>query len=113
MIPLAKRLKQRIQIESLLAVKDGHGGTVRSWVPFENVAAEVGATAGGRVRQTSKGGEEDIATLPIRIRYLAGINDQMRVAYRGQYYSIDNVDNERQANRTMLLACRAMPAGSA
>ena len=111
MIPLAKRLKQRIRIELPVATKDGFGGTLLDWEPFATVSAEVGASSGSRIQQTSKGGDEDIAVLPIRIRYLAGVNDQMRVVYREQTFGIGNVDNERQANRTLLLACRALPVG--
>lgn len=111
MIPLAKRLRHRIRIERPMPVRDSFGSTTYSWEVFAEPRAEVGATAAGRVQQTSKGGEENIATLQIRIRYVAGVSDQMRVVFGEQCYSIGNVDNERQANRTMLLACRALPVG--
>jgi SPP1 family predicted phage head-tail adaptor len=112
MIPLAKRLKNRIQILQPVVIKDRLGGNVTTWPAFAEPWAEIGASSGGRVKQTEKGGDDSIPALPIRVRYLAGVNDRMRVVYRGEVYRIDHVDNERQGNRTMLLTCRGVPAGA-
>ncbi|TWI65173.1 SPP1 family predicted phage head-tail adaptor [Pseudoduganella lurida] len=111
-IPLAKRLKHRIRIEHSVQGKDRSGGKTTSWEPFSTVWADPGASTGGRVKQTEKGGDESIPALPVRIRYLAGVNDRMRVVFRDEVYRIEHVDNERQANRTMLLTCKAIPTGA-
>ena len=112
MIPLARRLKHRVRIEQRNAVRDGAGGTTYEWVLLDEVWAEVGASSGGRVKQTAQGGNENIAALPIRIRYRDGITDQMRIAYKGTSFSIAHIENERQADRTLLLDCREVPVGS-
>jgi len=111
-IPLAKRLRHRVTLQHQVAIRDRRGGTAKSWEPFNTVRAEVGASTGSRVKQTEKGGDESIPALPIRIRYLAGVNDTMRVVFGDQAYRIEHVDNERQANRTLLLTCRGVPAGA-
>lgn len=112
MIPLAKRLRQRVRLEHAVTVKDAHGGSVTSWAEFHTVRAEVGASVGRSARQTSHGGIEDIASVAIRIRYLAGVDSSMRLVYGQEVFAIDHVDNERQANHTMLLTCRSVPVGA-
>lgn len=113
MIPLSKRLRHRVTILKPLAQKDRVGGSSVTWSEFcAGLHAEVGAWTGKQVRLTNKGGEEDIVTTAIRIRYLPGITSSMRVSYGEQVFSIDDVDNERQANRTLLLTCHSIPFGA-
>lgn len=111
-IPLAKRLRHRVRIEHAVAGKDTRGGNTTTWEPFATVRAEVGASTGGRVRQTEKGGEDGIPALPVRIRYLAGVSDAMRLVFKDQVLRVEHVDNERQSNHTLLLTCRGVPAGA-
>jgi len=111
-IPLAKRLRHRVTIQHQVASKDRLGGTVTSWQEFRAVRAEVGASTGSRVKQTEKGGEDGIPALSIRIRYLAGVDDTMRLVFKDQVFRIEHVDNERVANRTLLLTCRGIPVGA-
>ncbi|HEX8603495.1 MAG TPA: phage head closure protein [Pseudoduganella sp.] len=111
-IPLAKRLRHRVRIEHAVASKDRLGGAVTSWEEFKTVRAEIGASTGSRVKQTEKGGDDSIPALPIRIRHLVGVDDAMRVVFGDKVYRIEHVDNERQANHTLLITCRGVPAGA-
>ncbi len=112
MIPLAKRLRHRIVLQHAVAGKDSAGGRTVTWETFAAVWSEVGASTGSRVKQTEKGGDDGIPALPIRIRYLAGVSDRMRVVHGDAMYRIVHVDNERQAKQTMLLTCRGVPEGA-
>jgi SPP1 family predicted phage head-tail adaptor len=91
----AGRLDRYIVIQSATAVPDATGQPINTWATFASVWAE---------RKDVRGNERFTAdqklatrTATYRIRWITGINEQMRISDGGSTYYITGIaDNERQ-----------------
>lgn len=109
---LAKELNKRITIKRKTCAKDGYGGNVESWTVIGQVWAGVAPPSLTRRRQTKQGGEESIATVPVKVRFGADVQVDDRVECRGVLYEVKHVDNVNFSNRVLILTCEALPQGA-
>lgn len=80
------RLHRKIVIESLTNTTSSYGEYNTTWSTFHTCFAEVSRFGGGEKLESYK----TTATNKVRfkIRYFAGITEDMRILYGGEYYDI-------------------------
>lgn len=91
----AGRMDRQIVIQSAATVQDASGQPIQTWATFATVWAE---------RKDIRGNERFAAdqkmakrTATYRMRWLTGVNEQMRITDGGStYYILGIADNERQ-----------------
>lgn len=108
----AKELNKRVSIQRKSVTKDSYGGNVESWVAIGKVWAGVAPASLTRRRQTKQGGDESIATIPIKVRFGADVEVDDRVEFRAEIYEVKHVENVGFANRVLILTCELLPQGA-
>lgn len=93
---LASRLKRRITIEQLVLTSDGAGGFSESWNQFNQVWAEVSPLNGQEILY----GEQLITKkkYTITIRYIEGVNENMRLWLGARSFNIVSILNPYEEN---------------
>jgi SPP1 family predicted phage head-tail adaptor len=102
---LPPRLREVITIEQNMPTRDAYGAAIASWTTY---AADVPAAAqpiGGREFVAIAQAQADL-TIRFRCRYIEGVNNQMRVQWRGNYYGIVAAVNWNGRDRELELLCR-------
>lgn len=79
------------------------GGYESQWVPFAQVYAGIDPLS-GRALEAAQARHGEV-TAEVRIRYLEGVTDGMRVVDRGKVYAIQYVLNTKNQYREMVLGC--------
>lgn len=100
----AGQLNRRIVIQTATLTADGSGGTSTAWGTFATVWAAVWPVS-GRERIANQRTEADI-TVRVRIRYLDGVKEAMRIALGSQTFEITAVINFEARNVYQDLLCR-------
>lgn len=105
---LAPRLRHRIQIQSMTAIRDEHGGVQEVWTPLHaSVPAEVVPLSGREFIAAAATQAAIVAR--ITIRYMVGIVPAMRVTHDGSIYNIQAVLPDPTGRRHLTLMCEAGP----
>jgi SPP1 family predicted phage head-tail adaptor len=109
---LARELNKRITIQRKSVAKDSYGGNVESWPVVAEVWAGVAPPSLTRRRQTTQGGEESIATVPVKVRFGVNVEVDDRIIFRGAAYEVKHVENVGFDNRVLILTCVSLPLGA-
>ena len=99
----AGKLRHRITIQELSITKDpdGYNEDIENWVDFKKVWAEIEPLKGKEYWAAKQVVGE--VTGRMKIRYLEGVNEKMRVIYGSKTYDIEAVINVDEKNKEMQL----------
>lgn len=94
-------LRHRITIQQYSTTSDGQGGFTRSWTTFATRWASIEPMKGTeQFRQDQKHPRQ---LFKIKLRYLSGLNEKMRISYDGATYFIVSIENQELRDRDMVL----------
>ena len=82
----AGKLDRRIIIEQVAQTEDTFGDLVDVWTTFATVWASVIVKGGGESFTENQTAARRVVVF--KIRYLAGVNERMRVSYNSLFYDI-------------------------
>ena len=100
----AGKLRRIVTIEQVALAQDGTGAPVETWSTFAaNVWADIEEATGRE--QIQAGQVNPVRPVTIRIRYLAGVTDTMRVIYGTRTFQIETAVNVQEKNRELELTC--------
>lgn len=89
---------RRITIETYSATRDVSGGEILTWAAWKIVSAQITypTTAGEAYMGLGEEGIQQTAQrmIEFRLRYIAGVNEKMRVLYDGVHYDIVEIAEE-------------------
>jgi SPP1 family predicted phage head-tail adaptor len=98
---LTSRLRRRIIIEQLVEQSDDNGGLNIKWDQLIEVFAEVKAISDYRYSNIETPLSMQLITSSpylFVIRYIAGLNNKMRISYDGRYFNIRRLINYEERN---------------
>lgn len=93
----AEELKHRITLQVFTTVVNENGFEVESWVNFKTLWAAVTNLHGREYFAAAAIKAEN--TVKFTIRYTQGIDESMRILFKGKQYNISSVDNIKYANK--------------
>jgi SPP1 family predicted phage head-tail adaptor len=99
----AGRLRHYVEIEDYVLVQDEAGDDIKVYSHYGFTWASIRTLRGRELflaQQQFAASDNEIV-----IRYLAGVNEQMRVVHDGLYYNILNCDDVELRHKTMILLC--------
>lgn len=99
----AGRLNERIELQARSVTRDAFGAEVQTWTTVHTVWAEAQPIA-GREFVAMRQAQSDIS-IRFRLRYLDGINPQMRIRWREEIYIIQEVINVRARDAELEILC--------
>lgn len=94
-------LRQRIKFQSLTRTADGQGGWTETWNDFSEVWAAVNPVS-AKERYFSQRIEENISH-QIVIRWLDGLNTEMRIIFENRVFQIHGIRRENEERWFMLI----------
>jgi len=105
------KLDRQITIESATVAQDAAGEPIKTWATFATVQAQR-IDVRGQERFTS---EQDLAvrTATFRIRWLAGVDEEMRIVDESSTYEIKGIADNRRQGWMEISAEAHNPAASA
>jgi len=95
------RLNRRVTIQRLEVTKDQYNADIESWADVTTVWAHIEPLRGREYWQAKQVVGEVAGR--ITIRYLAGIDEKMRIVYEDKTYNILAVINPEEKNRILQL----------
>lgn len=93
----AEELKHRITLQVFTTVVNENGFEVETWVDFKTLWAAVTNLHGREYFAAAVVKAEN--TVKFTIRYTEGIDESMRILFKGKQYNISSVDNIKYANK--------------
>ncbi|WP_394887178.1 phage head closure protein [Clostridium butyricum] len=93
----AEELKHRITFQLFTTVVNENGFEVETWVDFKTLWAAVTNLHGREYFAAAAVKAEN--TVKFTIRYTEGIDESMRILFKGKQYNISSVDNIKYANK--------------
>jgi SPP1 family predicted phage head-tail adaptor len=93
----AEELKHRITLQLFTTVVNENGFEVETWVDFKTLWAAVTNLHGREYFAAAAVKAEN--TVKFTIRYTEGIDESMRILFKGKQYNISSVDNIKYANK--------------
>jgi SPP1 family predicted phage head-tail adaptor len=97
-------LRHKITLRQKTATRSSSGAQVTTWIDFAvGVPAEV-TPLSGREYISMRQAQSDITTR-VRMRYLAGVNSQMRVQWENKDYEIREVIDVRARRVELEILC--------
>jgi len=100
---LARRLRREIIIQQQVTTRDTHGQATQSWTTFATVQGAVEPLQGREFFAADQTNAE--TSVRIRIRYLSGITQAMRVSFNSKLYNIEAIINPQEKDRELQLMC--------
>ncbi len=95
----AGRLRHLVTVEQNTGGQATTGEQIQNWTPFATVYAAIEPARG---REFFSAGRIDAETTHlITIRYLAGLDETMRITWNGRVFDINAVVNVDERNRDM------------
>lgn len=98
-----RRLPHRITIQSPAESRDSTGAVLVTWANFATVWASIEPVSGREYFAASQ--VQSSTDARIRIRYLSGVNQRMRVVYGAEVYDIGAVIEINHRGRETHLMC--------
>lgn len=83
------RLRERVTIQQATATRNRIGETVQTWGTFAEVWASVEGLSGREVLQS--GQQQTEVTHRVRMRYVSGLTQLMRLSWRGRILEITSL----------------------
>ncbi len=105
----AGNLDRRITIQVASEMAESFGQPIPTWTTFKSVWARIIPQMGNESFADEQRSAR--ATVKFQIRYLAGVNPEMRLLHRGETYEIDDV-SEADRNHDLILTCHVFEAQS-
>ena len=99
------KLRDYVTIQTYTPVTAANGSTTKSWSTFGQVYAEIKSVSGREYLQMDDKLQGDVS-YKIRIRYLAGVLDKMRVLHGSIVYEIASILPDRTSAKYIYLMCR-------
>ena len=93
----AEELKHRITLQLFTTVVNENGFEVETWVDFKTLWAAVTNLHGREYFAAAVVKAEN--TVKFTIRYTEGIDESMRILFKGKQYNISSIDNIKYANK--------------
>lgn len=100
----AGELRHRLSIEHAVETRDPVGGTVETWSEFAAVWGAIEPLQGREFFQGSQLKAE--VDHRVRVRYLPGVTDEMRVVFGARRFDIKAVLNLEERRRELHLMCQ-------
>jgi SPP1 family predicted phage head-tail adaptor len=102
----AGKYDKRIVIQQRATGRNSSGGMVAAWQQFAERWAGVNNLSGNEKSATAhQGGETAVARTVFTLRYLAGVDETMRVLYGGKAFNIRFVNDVYEQHKTLILTC--------
>lgn len=92
-----EELKHRITLQVFTTVVNENGFEVESWVDFKTLWASVTNLHGREYFAAAVVKAEN--TVKFTIRYIDGIDTDMRILFKGKQYNINAIDNIKYENK--------------
>jgi SPP1 family predicted phage head-tail adaptor len=102
----AGKYNKRATIQRLVAgspAQDAYGAPNETWQDFKAVWAGIEPLTGREYFAQQQIQNE--VNIRVRIRYLSGVTEKMRVVYRGRIFDIESIIDEQEAHRELILMC--------
>ncbi|GKU31453.1 phage head closure protein [Clostridium folliculivorans] len=93
----AEELKHRITLQLFTTVVNENGFEVETWVDFKTLWSAVTNLHGREYFAAAVVKAEN--TVKFTIRYTEGIDESMRILFKGKHYNISSIDNIKYANK--------------
>lgn len=97
-------LRHKIIIQQPAGVRDSNGQMVETWTTFATVWASVEPLQGREFFAADQINSE--ITTRIRLRYLSGITQDMRISFDSRIYDIRSIIQVREIHHEMQLMCK-------
>lgn len=96
-------LRKRLTIQKRSQTQDDYGQPLLVWTDVASVWGELTPQSGSE----SSSADSVIASqnYQVTIRYYPGVTEKMRIKYNNRIMDIQNVLNENERNRTIILSC--------
>ncbi|MFC7515092.1 phage head closure protein [Herbaspirillum sp. GCM10030257] len=102
----AGKFNRRITIQQPAVSRGSRGGAVDTWMDWKkDIWAKVTPLSGTERRGTEHGGEVAEARTEFIIRYRPGVDETMRVLYKGKFYNIKHVKDLNDDHDILVLTC--------
>jgi SPP1 family predicted phage head-tail adaptor len=103
-MPRAGDYRHLVTIEAPVETTDSFGQAIKSWSTFATPYAAIEPLRGREFFASAQISAE--ITVRIRMRYLPGVTEKMRVVHNGKYYNIISPPiNPNERNRELHLMC--------
>ena len=99
-------LRHRITIQKSLSSRDSFGADVPDWEDVATVWASVEPLS-GREFFAAKQINAEIST-KITLRYLTGVQSEMRIVFKDRVFNIITVINSEERNISLVLMCKEL-----
>lgn len=93
----AEELKHRITLQVFTTVVNENGFEVETWIDFKTLWSAVTNLHGREYFAAAAVKAEN--TVKFTIRYTEGIDESMRILFKGKQYNISSIDNIKYANK--------------
>lgn len=94
-------MNRKITIQKLVKTATSTGGFDESWVNVANVWAKIKNMSGTELVRADQLGAT--AFSDFTIRYRAGLNETMKIVYRGVDYQIRHINNIEELDRFLII----------
>lgn len=99
------RHREDIQYYRIPESQDSVGQPIPGWTDFAvSVPAEIKTLSGNELIAAQETFAE--ARVQVRIRYLAGVTELMRIVFENSYYDIGFIDDVNKRHVEMVLLCK-------
>jgi len=95
----ASVLRQYITIETPTEAADSYGGFSTTWATFASAWVAINPVKNWEHPISMQ--NETRTTHKISMRYIAGLNDKMRIKFGTRYFNIRSIINREEANVTL------------
>ena len=100
------RLRERVTIQSATEARNSIGEVVQTWGTFVEVWASVDGLSGREVLQS--GQQQTEVTHRVRMRYVTGLTQRMRLSWRGRILEITSLLEHNNRTEHELLCVEAI-----
>lgn len=90
-------MKHRITIQKPVVIIDESGYEIEAWEDFKTVWAFISNLHGREYFEAATVNAEK--TIKFTIRFIDGIDNSMRISFKGKQYEITSIDNIKYENR--------------
>ncbi len=98
------KLRHRIKLQTYISSKNSFGEERKVWNDFADVSASVEPLSGKELFAAQQLHAE--STVQIIMRYVEGVNTQMRVMFKEKNLDILHVSNKDERNIALYLLCK-------
>lgn len=101
-----RKLRHRIDIQSMKRISDGMGGGDIAWTMIAQVWSQIIPLNGSEFYDAQQ--TQAPITHKIIMRYREGVKPDMRIVYDGRFFEIQSVINVGELDKELQLMCREL-----